>query len=114
MGVDLRATDQLLLRLLPCVEWLLIWPKDRPAYQDSGTSGFLSRLSHLTILCNYTYLEWRTCIRKGIDCFVWSIAGPDSASSAGESSEAKKGNGDSSKNLLMSRSLTLFHPFLSL
>ncbi|CAM6003254.1 unnamed protein product [Sphagnum balticum] len=48
---------------------------------------------------------------KGIDCFKWSIAGPDPASSAGESSEIRKGDGNSSKNLRMSRSLTLFHPF---
>jgi hypothetical protein len=111
VGIDLRATDKFLLRLLPCVEWHLIWPKDKLAYQYSGTSGFPSQLSHLTILCDYSYLEWRTCIRKGIDCFKWSIAGPDPASSAGESSEIRKGDGNSSKNLRMSRSLTLFHPF---
>ncbi len=114
MGIDLRATDQFLLRLLPCVEWLLNWPKDRLAYQDSGTFRFPSRLSRLTILCDYTYLEWRTCIRKGIDCFGWNIVGPDPASSTGESGEIRKGDGDSSRNLGMSRSLTLFHPFLSL
>jgi hypothetical protein len=114
VGINLRATDQLLLCLLPCVEWLLNWPRDRLAYQDSRTSGFPSRLSRLTILCDYTYLEWRTCIRKGINCFRWSIVGPDPASSAGESNEVKKGDGDSSRNLRMNRSLALFHRFLSL
>jgi len=114
VGIDLRVTDQLLFHLLPCVEWRLNWLKDRLAYQDSRTFGFPSQLSRLTILCDYTYLEWRTCIKKGIDCFEWSIAGPDLASSTGASGEAKKGDGDSSRNLQMSRSLTPFHPFLSL
>ncbi len=45
-----------------------------------------------------------------IDCFGWSIAAPDPASLAGESSEARKENEDSSKNQRMSRNSLLFHP----
>jgi len=57
LGLNLRATDQLLFHFLPCVEWHLIWQKEAQVYQGSGTSGSPSQLFHPITLYDCTYQE---------------------------------------------------------
>jgi hypothetical protein len=67
MGMYLRATAELPLYLLPHVEWILHFQKDRVRYLDWETSGSLSLLSRPITLCDCSYLEWRIYFRWEID-----------------------------------------------